>query len=122
MIIGIGTDITEISRIKKIDDKRAFKERWFTEKEQEYFKSRSYSSQTVACNFAAKEAFAKALGIGLRGFSFKEVEILRDGLGKPYIVVYGNAKKIAGELGIKAFHVSLSHCREYATAYVIAEG
>ena len=121
MIYGIGTDITEVGRIAEILPKTNFCKRFFSGKENEYFLKKNYNPQTVAGNFAAKEAFSKALGTGIRNFALREVEILRDELGKPYIELSGDAQKAAQKKWIKRFHVSISHCRDYATAYVIAE-
>lgn len=116
MIIGIGTDIAEVGRIKTAAEKKGFCERFFTEAENELFKSRKYSAQTIAANFAAKEAFSKALGTGVRGFALKDVEVLRDELGKPYIKLYNSLS----DADYKVF-VSVSHTKEYATAFVILE-
>lgn len=118
MILGIGTDIVEISRLAKAIDGSRFLERYFTQKENEYFLLKNNRPQTIAASFAAKEAFAKALGTGFRGFALQDVEILRNNLGKPYINVYNNAAKMADGGTI---HLSLSHSKEYATAFVIIE-
>lgn len=118
MISGIGTDIVEISRLAKAIDGSRFLERYFTERENEYFLLKNNNPQTVAVSFAAKEAFSKALGTGFRGFSLRDVEVLRDKLGKPYINVYNNAEKMVNGGTV---HVSLSHSKEYATAFVVIE-
>lgn len=116
MIYGIGTDIAEISRIKSAIAKGKFCERFFTVAENELFKAKKYSPQTVAANFAAKEAFSKALGTGVRGFALTDIEVLRDELGKPYINLYNSL----ADLKCNVF-VSLSHAKEYATAVVVLE-
>lgn len=118
MIIGIGTDIVEIPRISKLTENSRFLERYFTKAENEYFLTKHKNPQTVAASFAAKEAFSKALGTGIRGFSLNDIEVLRDDLGKPYINVYNNAKKMVLDATI---HVSLSHSAKYATAFVVIE-
>lgn len=113
MILGIGTDIIEIERIKQAMTNTHFCSRFFTDKENEYFQECGYRPQTVAGNFCAKEAFSKALGTGVRGFSLKDIEVLRDALGKPYILFQQeHACRI---------HVSISHSREYAVAQVVLE-
>lgn len=122
MIIGTGIDITETERIKKAIEKHGFTSRFFTENEEKYFKSKSFSAQTIAAHFAAKEAFSKALGTGIRGFNLKDVEVLHDDLGKPYFKLYENAQKKAEELGIKRIFLTLSHCEKYAVASVTTEG
>ena len=118
MIIGIGTDIIEVDRIKKACSKQAFLMRCFTTQELEYIKE---NEQRAASNFAVKESVAKSLGTGFRGFELIDIEVLRDELGKPYVNLYGNAKLKAEELNIDIFHVSISNVKEYAIAYVIAE-
>lgn len=119
MIFGIGCDVVEIERIARTDDR--FTEKHFTKNERDLFVSKNNAPQTVAVNFAAKEAFSKALGTGVRGFSLNEVEVLRDELGKPYINVYGKAKDILEKLEIKNIFVSLSHSKEIAMGYVVLE-
>lgn len=118
MIYGIGCDIIEIERIAKTD--KRFLEKHFTKQEQELFE-RKKQAQTIAVNFAAKEAFSKALGTGVRGFSLIDVEVLRDDNGKPYINLYGNAKEICKKAGVGEVFVTLSHSKELAMAYVVLE-
>lgn len=119
MIFGIGCDIIEIARIANAD--KRFLEKHFTENERELFLKKNNAPQTVAVNFAAKEAFSKALGTGFRGFSLSEIEVLRDDLGKPYINAYGKAKEILDNLEIGNIFVSLSHSKELAMGYVVLE-
>ena len=119
MIFGVGCDLCEISRIEKTDER--FLKRCFTEKERELFKKKHNAAQTIAANFAAKEAFSKAVGTGMRDFFFNDIEVLRDGLGKPYINLYGGAKEKYDELKISASFVSISHTKELAMAYVVLE-
>lgn len=121
MIYGTGIDIVEIGRIKKAMEKPKFLERFFSQEEIAYFQSRGLAAQSVAANFAGKEAFSKAIGTGVRGFSLCEVEILRDETGKPHIALSGAAKKIVDEAGISGLFISISHSEEYAVAQVIAE-
>jgi holo-[acyl-carrier protein] synthase len=122
LIVGIGIDIVEIDRISRaIMKNRAFVQRFFTENEQDYFKERNNRYEVIAGNFAAKEAFSKALGTGIRNFTLKDVEVLRDPVGKPYINLFNNAFAVMQELEISKIHVSISHCRQYAAANVIAE-
>ncbi len=118
MIFGIGCDIIEIERIANCD--KRFLEKYFTIKEQELFEKRK-QVQTIAANFAAKEAFSKALGTGVRGFSLVDVEVLRDDAGKPYINLYGKAKELCKNSGIGEIFVTLSHSKELAMAYVVLE-
>ena len=119
MIYGIGCDICDIARIASAPE--GFSSRFFTPKEQELFGMRKKQAQTVAANFAVKEAFSKALGTGISGFGLRDVEVLRDELGKPYINLYGNAEEICKNLGIEHIHVSVSHTDELCMAYVVLE-
>ncbi len=121
MIYGAGIDIVEIARIEKAMQKPNFLQHVFSEDEIAYFQSKKLAPQSVAANYAGKEAFSKALGTGVRGFSLREVEILRDDLGKPCISLSGEAKKMADQRQITGLFVSLSHDGAYAVAQVIAE-
>jgi len=120
MIIGIGTDIIEIDRIKKaIDRTNGFIEKIFTDKEITLFKSKNMRSEVIAGNFAAKEAISKSLGTGIRGFSLKEIEVLRDDLGKPIVFFSDNIEKLIGK-GYK-LNLSISHNNTSAIAFAILE-
>lgn len=122
MIKGIGIDIIEIKRIENSMKKNSrFIERLFTSHEIDYFKSCNYRINTIAGNFSAKEAVTKALGTGLRYFKWKDIEILRDDMGKPYVVLKNNAKLVAEHRGITRILISISHCKDYATAQAVAE-
>lgn len=124
MIIGIGIDIIEISRIKKAVERTSnFLERNFSNNEIEYFRSKSYKAESIAGSFAAKEALSKALGTGFRGFSLKDIEVLRDELGKPYIELSEKINKIVEEKNLKnlKIHLSISHNKENSIANVVIE-
>lgn len=120
MIVGIGTDIIEIDRIKKAVEKTTgFLEKIFTKKEIEMFSNRNMRFETIAGNFAAKEAVVKALGTGMRGISFIDIEVLRDELGKPYVNLSNKIKeKYPLELNI---FISISHNKENAVSFVLIE-
>lgn len=118
MIYGIGTDIIEIDRIAKVIENTNFCSGYFSEEENAYFFKKRNHPQTIAGNFAAKEAFSKALGTGFRNLCLKDISVLRDELGKPYIKLSGN---LAGILKDKKIFVSISHSEKYATAYVVIE-
>lgn len=121
MILGIGTDIIEIERVRRAVSREHFKEKVFTANEQNYCESRgTQSAASYAARFAAKEAFFKALGTGIFT-ALTEVEILNNDAGQPQIFLYGKAKTFAENLGVKKIFVSLSHCREFATAFVILD-
>lgn len=121
MVKGIGIDIIEIKRIKNsIDKNTKFLNRIFTKKEIEFFNKRKNNINTIAGNFAAKEAFSKALGTGIK-FSWNNIEILRDGSGKPYINLYDKAKNIFDNKRFKNCHISISHNKTQAIANCIIE-
>ena len=116
-IYGIGTDIIEISRIEKaINRTKIFNKKVYSEKEIEHIEKKKNFYASYAGRFAAKEAFSKALGTGVRGFLLKDVEILNDELGKPVVYLYNEIKKLAEGLKIQ---ISISHSKEYAVSTVI---
>jgi len=119
MIIGIGTDLTERNRIMKACEKERFLSRYYTSKEIVLLQ---YRPESAAGNFAVKEAAAKALGTGFRGFGPADIEVLRDELGKPEVYLYGGAARRAEELGAEKIHASISDDGDYALAFVVLEG
>ncbi|WP_221365211.1 holo-ACP synthase [Clostridium perfringens] len=127
MIIGIGVDIIEIERVRQaIQNNKNFLSKLFTEREIDYFISRNMNSEVIAGNFAAKEAVSKALGTGIRGFSFKDIEILRNELGKPKVILHNGANLIGNKLvennNSLRVHLSISHNNSSAIAYSVLEG
>ncbi len=123
MIFGQGIDIIEVARIEKqINRGDRFKNRIFTSRVREYCDGKKHGAQNYAARFAAKEAFFKALGTGWRGgMTFQDVEVVNNELGKPEIVLYGKAQKLAEEFAIKRIHVSLTHLKDYASSVVTLE-
>ncbi|MBR1739176.1 MAG: holo-ACP synthase [Ruminococcus sp.] len=115
----VGTDITEVARIRKSAEKQRFVERVYSPEERALFSAKRDPAESMAANWAAKEAFSKALGTGVRGFELYEVACLRDELGQPFFRLSGKAAEIVRERGLE-LSVSLSHTKEYATAVVIA--
>lgn len=121
MIIGIGTDIIEIERIEKVINRTSsFIEKSFTSNEIEYFKTKGLKGNVIAGNFAAKEAVSKAIGTGFRGFGLKDIEVLRDELGKPIVKLSDKVYKLV-EAEQFNIHVSISHSKGNAIAYAIME-
>ncbi|MGL4652871.1 holo-ACP synthase [Cetobacterium sp.] len=112
--VGIGNDIVEISRIESAISKKGFKERVFTENEIIQIEAKGGKSESYAGRFSAKEAIAKALGTGVRGFNLIDIEILNNSLGKPEVIFLGNLK----EKNV-VVEISISHCKDYATAVAI---
>lgn len=123
MIIGIGCDLVEVNRIYKALGLNGFAARVFTEHEQAYCNGRGVQAyQSFAARFAAKEAFLKAIGTGLRGGRLTEIEVTNDDLGRPQLVLHGYFKSYAASLGVERVHLTLSHTKEMAMAQVILEG
>ena len=121
MILGIGTDIIEIDRISRaIDNTPMFLEKIFTKREIEQLTRSKLRVESVAGNFAVKEAVSKALGTGVRGFNFKDIEVLRDELGKPVVEVSDKIKELI-KVNNYLFNVSISHNRTCAIAFVVLE-
>src|SRR5512136_1093622 len=124
MIIGTGIDIVDISRFERFlqEGNDAIFNRLFTSAELEYCKNKKRSAQHFALRFAAKEAFLKACGTGLRqGMSWKDIEIVNDRLGKPELRLSGEAGKFSSELGMTNSFTALSHDGTYAVAMVVLE-
>jgi len=124
MIFGTGTDIIETARIEKaITRTPAFLDKIFTETEQQYCEAQKAGKfQSYAARYAAKEAFFKALGTGYRnGMSLKEIEVQNNALGKPEISVSGKVLSFIKKNKIDRIHVSLSHLKETALAFVVLE-
>ena len=113
---GIGNDIIEIKRIENAVKKESFVKKVFTEKEIEYIISRGGRAETYAGKFSAKEAVSKALGTGIRGFSPNDIEILNNELGKPYVIFKNSIEDFNNKYFVE---ISISHCKEYATATAI---
>ena len=123
MIIGIGTDIVEVSRVAKALENDHFKERVYTPGEIEYCQGKGKQAfASYAARFSGKEAVLKAFGTGLRQGSLLEIEILPDALGCPQVQLTGVHAQLAKEKGVKRVHISLSHTKEYATAQCVMEG
>lgn len=116
---SIGTDIIEIDRIKKSCSSERFCKRVYSEKEIALFLHKKNPYESMAGNWAVKEAFGKALGTGIKDFELTDVSCLRDEIGCPYLELTGVAKEIADKRNLD-FSVSISHTKEYATAVVIA--
>ncbi len=114
-----GIDLVEIARIQRSAENPAFLKKVYGENERQELLARGTNPRHLAGAFAAKEAFSKALGTGLRGFSLCEVEILHDTLGAPYFSLSGEAKRIAEEQGLE-FALSITHTDTIAAAMVTA--
>tara|TARA_R110002126_G_scaffold119373_15_gene260288 strand:+ start:973 stop:1356 length:384 start_codon:yes stop_codon:yes gene_type:complete len=122
-IIGLGTDIVEISRIEQsLLRTPGLVKRVLTAAEQQRFADHALASRYFAKRFAAKEAAAKALGTGIgRGVSFQHIEISNDQHGRPQLQFSGFAAELAAGLGVSHCWLSLSDEQAYAMATVILE-
>ncbi len=117
--VAVGIDVIEIARIQRaVDDfGHRFLRRVYTDREREHYSERV---SELAARFAAKEATSKALGTGIRGIRWREMEILSNRRGKPVLILHGGAADRAGQLGLVAFDVSLTHSKTDALAFVVA--
>jgi len=124
LIVGCGVDLVKIERIEKIIKRwgNNFTSRIFTSLEREYCeKKKGNKYQSYAGKFSAKEALLKALGLGLRGVNWKEIEIKNDKIGQPIMNISGKLKNIASSKGVRKYFISISHTKEYAVAQVILQ-
>jgi holo-[acyl-carrier protein] synthase len=121
MVIGIGTDIAHIERIKNLGPEAL--SRILTEREVEYCnRYQSAPHERAAGRFAAKEAILKALGTGVsQGIAWRQIEILPDPLGAPEVTLRGAALARLGALGATRCRVSISHQGEYAVAFALLD-
>jgi holo-[acyl-carrier protein] synthase len=123
MIRGLGVDIVRIDRLASWLDEPRLLERYFHEAELRTVTDRGDGgAQALATRFAAKEAFGKALGTGLRGFSLREVQITNDAMGKPSVILHGAAKAALAAAGAVSVFVSLTHESDNAVAVIVLEG
>jgi holo-[acyl-carrier protein] synthase len=113
-----GVDIIEIRRIERAVSRwgTRFLNRIYTKKEQAYCRGRVPS---LAARFAAKEATMKALGTGIRGIGWREIEVVREHGRPPTLCLHGKAARKSHALGIKGLALSLSHSKDYAVASVV---
>jgi holo-[acyl-carrier protein] synthase len=124
-MLTTGVDLIEIARIERALERYGdrFLERVFTRNEIFYCRGRVAE---LAARFAAKEAVSKALGVGMRvlahdGIYWQDVEIVGDHRGKPIVRLSGRAAERAAELDLTEWAVSLSHTKELAIAFVVAQ-
>jgi holo-[acyl-carrier protein] synthase len=116
-ILGIGIDLIEIERIERaITRHDNFVSRIFSPREMERCEDCARPARRYAACFAAKEAASKALGSGIRGFAWREVEMLEDVNGRPYLALSGRALEMASRLGVSRILLSVSHSGKMAVA------
>jgi len=119
MPLRVGVDMIEVARIARAleDHGERFLKRVYTTQETLLCAGRPAE---LAARFAGKEAVSKALGTGIAGFSWRDIEILNDGLGRPLVILHAQALARAQQLGLTQFEISLSHTREHAIAFAAA--
>ncbi len=118
MIEGIGIDSIEIERVKKAIAREAFLQRVFTEKERAYLAQKGNAAQSAAGMFCAKEAVLKTMRLGITDGPLKEIEVLHEECGAPYVQLYG---KFADMCRGKKIFLSITHTREDASAFAVLE-
>lgn len=124
MILGIGIDTVEIARFKRFLDEgnKVLLDRLFTPGELEYCLPKKEAASCLSARFAAKEAFVKAMGTGLRdGLCWTEIEVKNDHLGKPFLKLSKRTEQLFSEKGSAVVHLSISHDGGQSVAMVVLE-
>jgi holo-[acyl-carrier protein] synthase len=123
MILGIGIDLCDVERIRRLleKDRRRFVRRVFLDAEAAYCDTRRRPAIHYAARFAAKEAFMKAVGTGWR-LGWWQVEVVRGPSGRPDLALSGRAAEVMERRGLRRVHLSLTHSSEAAAAVVVLEG
>ncbi len=121
-IIGIGIDLVEVSRIKQaVTTKKGFLERIYSKHEIKLSDRGKFRYEELAGRFAVKEAILKAIKTGWRrGVQFKNIVVLNEESGAPYVTLNGKVKEIADSLGVRNIFVSISHTQDLAVGLAIA--
>ena len=121
VVVGVGVDVAEISRLEAAIEKRPrFVERVYTAAEAEYCRRMRSPWRRFATRFAGKEAVMKSLGLGARGVAWTDIEIL--GRGKPQVRLSGRVAERAAALGVTRVEISLTHGEDTAIAVAVAVG
>jgi len=125
MIYGIGVDLVKVARVAAALERHGdrFLQRIFTPREIEHCQGKARTASMLAMRFAAKEAFSKALGVGLRrdGIRWREVEVVPNPRGKPEFFVTGRAAQLCQDAGITGMHLTLTDENDLALAVVVLE-
>ena len=120
-MIGIGVDLVDVDRFRdSLARTPSLRDRLFRPEERAYADAHVDPAGRYAVRFAAKEATLKALGLGLGGMALHDIEVVRDGLGPPSLVLHGQAAEVAAEAGVTRWLVTLSHTDHLAQATVVA--
>jgi len=123
-VIGVGVDIVEVERIERAITRwgEAFIRRIYTAREVERSAAPIVVGPRMAARFAAKEAVMKALGVGWRDLSWREIEIANDAQGRPVVHLHGAARRIADQRGVTEVLLGISHTHLHAVANAVAIG
>ena len=124
-VLGVGVDAVEIARIRTaVGRTPSLLQRLYTGAELAACSNGDgvLRHEGLAGRFAAKEAVAKAFGTGIRGFGWRDVEVVSDIVGRPSVRLHEAAAAVAARLGVESVHLSLTHTRELAIAQVVLEG
>ncbi|MBC7223314.1 MAG: holo-ACP synthase [Anaerolineae bacterium] len=120
-MLAVGVDVVEVARVERVV--RRFGDRFltriYTDEERAHCRGQM---PRLAARWAAKEAIAKALGTGVAGFCFRDLEVVADAAGRPEVRLHGAARARAEALGLRQWVVSLSHTDTLAVAFVVASG
>ncbi len=120
---GVGIDAVDVDRLRHALERRPrLAERVFTDDERAYAMAAADPGPRLAARFAAKEAVAKALGVGIGAVAWRQVEVVHDERGAPGVVLAGEAAALAARRGVARWHLSLTHTETLALASVVAEG
>tara|TARA_B110000438_G_scaffold81567_1_gene81435 strand:- start:470 stop:835 length:366 start_codon:yes stop_codon:yes gene_type:complete len=120
-MIGIGVDLVDVERFRRLLERTpSLRDRLFRPDERAYADAHVDPSARYAVRFAAKEATLKALGLGLGGMAMRDIEVVRDGLGPPSLVLHDEAVTVAHAAGVTRWLVTLSHTDQVAQATVVA--
>lgn len=125
MILGVGIDLIEVSRIRTSFEKFGdrFLRRILVDGEIAYCLSHRDPAPFLAARFAAKEAVSKAFGTGIGAeLGWQDIEVCRHASGQPYVKLHGKGESLFGRRGGQALHLSLSHTADHATAMAVLEG
>jgi holo-[acyl-carrier protein] synthase len=117
--VAVGIDIIEVDRVRRVYERHGerFLKRVFTEREVQQCRGKV---TRLAGRFAAKEAISKALGTGLHGVAWREMEVVQLRSGRPTVRLHGNAKQRAELLGLTAFDVSIADLAQFSIAIAVA--
>lgn len=123
MVEGVGVDIVDIKRIKRIMNEKSdhFLKKIFTSEEIEYIQDKNENPFTIGGMFAAKESVSKVLGTGIGKISWKEIQVFHNNQGAPYVKLYGKALFFMKEKRIEKLYLSITHEKEYAIAVVVGK-